>query len=338
MSYDHPMRSFAPSCLRRRRVLAAALVLAACVAPTARAQPAYPSKPIRLIVPFAVAGVTDTTARLVADKLGQQLGQQVVVENKPGAAGNIGTQAVASAEPDGYTLLLAYDGTLVINPSVYAKVPFDTLKDFAPIGKIGDAILIIVINPKLPATNFAELLALAKATPGGLSYGSAGTGSTPHLAGEMLHQRTGIALTHIPYKGGGAALTDTVGGVLPMVYTAVAGAAPFIKSQQVRPIAVSSAQRAPSLPDVPTLIEAGVKDFEFNSWMGLMAPARTPKPVIDRLNQALQAVLRAPEMRERLAGLGVVAMPGTPESFGREVAHDLQKNRNVIKAANIKLD
>ena len=338
MSDDHSLRAFAPGCLRRRPVLAAALVLAACLAPAAQAQPAFPSKPIRLIVPFAVAGVTDTSARLVADKLSQQLGQQVVVENKPGAAGNIGTQAVATAEPDGYTLLLAYDGTLVINPSVYAKVPFDTLKDFAPIGKIGDAILIIVINPKLPATNFAELLALAKATPGGLSYGSAGTGSTPHLAGEMLHQRTGMPLAHIPYKGGGAALTDTVGGVLPMVDTAVAGAAPFIKSQQVRPIAVSSAQRAPSLPDVPTLIEAGVKDFEFNSWMGLMAPARTPKPVIDRLNQALQAVLRAPEMRERLASLGVVAKPGTPEAFGREVAQDLQKNRNIVKAANIRLD
>ena len=324
-----------------RRLLVQAVLAAtaaACLAPAASAQPAYPAKPIRLIVPFATGGVSDGSARLIAEKLSQQLGQQVVVDNKAGASGNIGTAMAAQAEPDGYTLLLGYDGTLVINPNVYAKVPFDPVKDFAPIGKIGDAILIVVVNPKLPITNFAELAAYSKTVPGGLSYGSAGTGSTPHLAGTMLHQRTGIALTHVPYKGGGQAMGDVVGGVLPMLYTAVAGAAPFVKSKQLRAIAVSSAQRSPSLPDVPTFIESGVKDFEFNSWVGLLAPARTPRPIVDRLNAALQEVLKAPDTRERLATLGILPTPGTPEAYGKEIASDLQKNKAIVKTADIRVD
>lgn len=322
----------------RRCLLGAALALATSGLSPAFAQGDYPTKPIKLIVPFATAGVTDTSARIVAEKLGQILGQTVVVENKAGAAGNIGTQQVAGAEPDGYTLLLGYDGTLVINPSVYAKVPFDPIKDFAPIGKIGDAVLVVVVNPKVPATKLSELQAAAKATPGGLSYGSAGIGSTTHLAGEMLRQRTGMNMTHVPYKGGGHAMGDLVGGTLPMHFTAVAGAMPFIKNNQIRPIAVASRQRAPSLPDVPTFIEAGLKDFEFNSWVGLMAPAKTPPAVVAKLNQALNKVLSAPEMRERLNQLGIVAQPGTPESFGQEIVRDLAKNKAIVKAADIKLD
>jgi tripartite-type tricarboxylate transporter receptor subunit TctC len=322
----------------RRRLLSAALALAAFGLAPAHAQGDYPNKTIKLIVPFATAGVTDTSARIVAEKLGQILGQTVVVENKAGAAGNIGTQQVANADPDGYTLLLGYDGTLVINPNVYAKVPFDPIKDFAPIGKIGDAVLVVVVNPKVAATKLSELQAVAKSTPGGLSYGSAGTGSTTHLAGEMLRQRTGMNLTHVPYKGGGQAMGDLVGGTLPMHFTAVAGAMPFIKNNQIRPIAVASRQRAPSLPDVPTFIEAGLKDFEFNSWVGLMAPAKTPPAIIAKLNQALNKVLREPDMRERLNKLGIVAQPGTPESFGQEIVHDLAKNKAIVKAADIKLD
>ncbi|QHI99896.1 tripartite tricarboxylate transporter substrate binding protein [Xylophilus rhododendri] len=313
------------------------LALAAAL-PAAQAQHDYPNKPIRLIVPFATGGVTDTSARIVAEKLGQQLGQPVVVDNRPGAAGNIGTQLVAQAEPDGYTLLLGYDGTMVINPHVYAKVPFDTVKDFAPIGKIGDALLLAVVNPKVQATNLAELQTLARNTPGGISYGSSGTGGTTHLAGEMLRQRTGANLVHIPYKGGGPALADVVGGTLPMTFTAVAGAMPFIKAGQVGPIGVTSRQRAPSLPDTPTFIEQGLKDFEINSWVGLLAPVKTPRPVIDKLNQALNKVLAAPDMLERLNSLGIVAMPGPPEAFGAEIVRDLAKNKAVVKAAEIKLD
>jgi tripartite-type tricarboxylate transporter receptor subunit TctC len=323
--------------MQRRTALAAGIAGAALLTRGPALAQTYPAKPIRLVVPFSPGGVSDTSARVVAEKLGQQLGQQVIVDNKPGASGNIGTQQVAQAEPDGYNLVLGYDGTLVINPHLQ-RVPFDTVKDFAPVGKIGDAVLIIVVNPKLPVRNFAELVAYAKAQPGGLSYGSAGTGSTPHLAGELLKQRTGIPLTHIPYKGGGQAMGDVVGGTLPMLYTAVAGALPFVRNQQLRAIAVSSAARVPSMPDVPTLIESGVPDFVFDSWVGLLAPARTPRPVIERLNQALQAVLRAPDTRDRLQTLGVIPTPGTPEAYGQQIVADLEKNRAVVQGAQIKIE
>lgn len=322
----------------RRRLLGVTLALAAGILPQAHAQGNYPNKPIRLVVPFANAGVTDTSARIVAEKLGQELGQQIVVDNKPGAGGNIGTQMVAKAEPDGYTLLLGYDGTLVINPNVYAKVPFDPVKDFVPIGKIGDALLLIAANPKLGIKTVADLERYAKTVPGGMSYGSAGNGSTTHLAGEMFHQRTGVPMTHVPYKGGGQALLDVVGGTLPVTFAAVTGAMPFVKSGQVDAVAVTSRQRAPSLPNVPTLIETGMKDFEINSWVGLMAPAGTPKPIVDKLSAGLQKVLNDPAMRERLAALGIVATPGTPDAYGREIVRDLAKNKSVVKAANIKLD
>ena len=321
-----------------RRHFLATLAFAACGLSTAHAQGDYPTRTIRLIVPFATAGVTDTSARIVADKLSQELGQTVIVDNKPGAAGNIGTQMVARAEADGYTLLLAYDGTLVINPNVYQKVPFDPIKDFAPIGKIGDAVLMVVVNPKLHATKLSELETVAKATAGGLSYGSAGNGSTTHLAGEMLKQRTGMPLVHVPYKGGGASMGDVVSGVLPMTFAAVAGAVPFIQSGQVRPIAVASRQRVPSLPDVPTFIESGLKDFEINSWVGLAAPAKTPQRVITRLNLALNKVLNSPDVRERLGKLGIIAQPGTPEAFGQEIVRDLSKNKAITKAADIRID
>ena len=196
----------------------------------AHAQAVYPVKPIRLLVPFTPGGITDTSGRLVAEQLTRRLGQQVVVDNRPGASGNIGTQMVAAAEPDGYTLLLAFDGTMVINPHVFEKVPFDTLRDFAAVGKIGNASLVLVAYPGLPAKSLREVLNLSKTQAGGLSYGTSGTGGTPHIAGELLKQRTGAQLVHIPYKGGGQALTDVIGGNIPLVYTAIASAMPHIKS------------------------------------------------------------------------------------------------------------
>jgi tripartite-type tricarboxylate transporter receptor subunit TctC len=232
----------------RRRLLAGAAAAAATLvvgAPRpARAQDAFPSKPIRLVVPFTPGGVTDTSGRVIAEFLGRRLGQQVVVDNKPGASGNIGTQIVATAPADGHTLLLGFDGTMVINPHVFAKVPFDTLKDFAPVGKIGDAVLILAANPTLPVRTLQELLALSKSQPGGLSYGTSGIGGTPHIAGELLRQRTGANLQHVPYKGGGQAITDTIGGTIPLTYTAVAGAQGHVKAGRLKAIAVSSAARA----------------------------------------------------------------------------------------------
>ncbi|MFN5177428.1 Bug family tripartite tricarboxylate transporter substrate binding protein [Limnohabitans sp.] len=325
--------------LQRRRGLQTLLALSLSLATGAAfAQAAYPNKPIRLVVPFATGGVTDTSGRLIAEHLSRRLGQQIIVDNKPGASGNIGTQMVATAEPDGYTLLLGFDGTLVINPHVFPKVGFDTLKDFAPIGKIGDAILILVSHPAVPAKTLKEVIALSKTQSGGLSYGTSGTGGTPHIAGELLKQRTGANLTHLPYKGGGQAMTDLLGGTIPLVYTAVAGAVSHVKAGKLHAVAVSSAQRAPSLPEVPTFIEAGVAEFDINSWVGLLAPAKTPRAIVDRLNTELNAVLNDPVVRERLVTLGITASPGGPERFGRDMARDLSRYAGVVKSANIKAE
>jgi tripartite-type tricarboxylate transporter receptor subunit TctC len=299
---------------------------------------AYPDKPIRLIVPFAPGGVTDTSSRVVAERLSLRLGQQVFVENKPGASGNIGTQMVATAKPDGYTLLLGYDGTLVVNPNLQPNVPFDTLKDLAPVSKIGDAILIIVTHPSVPAKNLQELIAYSKTKTGGLSYGTAGTGSTPHLAGTLLSGKTGLQWVHVPYKGGGQAMSDLVGGQIPVVYTAVAGAHQFVKNGQIKAIAVSSLKRSASLPDVPTVAESGVPDFESSSWVGILAPAGTPAPIIERLQKEIQAVVQEPETRARLTALGVSAEGSTAAAFGAQIKSELAKYAAVVKAANIKID
>jgi len=298
----------------------------------------YPDKPIRLIVPFAPGGVTDTSGRLVAEALGKRLGQSIVVENKPGASGNIGTQQVALAAPDGYTLLLGFDGTLVINPHVFPNFPFDVQKDLAPVGKIGDATLIIVAHPSFPAKTLGELIAYSKKQPDGVSYGTSGVGGTPHIAGELLKQRTGARLTHIPYKGGGQAMTDALGGNIPLVYTAVAGALQHVKAGKLVPIAVSSAKRVGSLPDTPTFIEAGVPGFEVSSWVAILAPAKTPHAVVDKLNRELNAVLNDPAIVEKLATLGITATPGSPQQLADQIRTDLAKYGPVVKAAGIKAE
>lgn len=337
------MSSVQRNCTSRRRagllVAASALAVALAGGPLpATAQGTYPTKPIRLIVPFTPGGVTDTSGRLVAEQLSKRLGQQIIVDNRPGASGNIGTQMVASAEPDGYTLVLGFDGTMVINPHVFTKLPFDTLKDFAPVGKIGDAVLILVSYPGLPAKTLKEVIALSKTQAGGLSYGTSGTGGTPHIAGELLKLRSGANLLHVPYKGGGQAMTDVLGGNIPLVYTAVAGAYQYVKSGKLHAVAVSSAQRVKSLPDVPTFIESGVPDFEVNSWVGILAPARTPKPVLDRLNAELNATLNDPELRDKLAAIGITATPGTGDQFVEQMKRDLARYGPVVKAAGIKAE
>ena len=318
-----------------KRLLA---TVAALAIPLAGLAQGYPDKPIRLIVPFAPGGVTDTSGRVIAEGLGRRLGQQVVVENKAGASGNIGTASVAAAPADGYTLVLAFDGTMVINPHVFANIPFDTLKDFAPVGKIGDATLIIVSHPSFPGKTLKELIDISKKDPKGVSYGTSGIGGTPHIAGELLNLRAGAKLVHVPYKGGGQAMSDALGGNVPLVYTAVAGAIKHVEAGKLHAIAVSSRTRSPSLPNTPTFIEAGVPDFEASSWVGILAPAGTPRPVIDRLNKELNALLTSPEVVERLAKLGIVATPGTPEQFGEQMKADLAKYGPVVKAAGIKAD
>jgi tripartite-type tricarboxylate transporter receptor subunit TctC len=323
--------------MKLHRWLACTIISFAFLIPSlGYAQSNYPNRPIRLIIPFTPGGVTDTSGRFIAEQLSLKLGQQVIADNKPGASGNIGTQMVATAEPDGYTLLLGYAGTLSINPTLSDKVPFDSVKDFAPIGKIGDAILILVANNDFAGKSLADVIEISKKNPNGLSYGTSGAGGTPHIAGELFKQKSGANLVHIPYKGGGQALLDLLGGNIPLVYTAVAGANQYVSSGRIKAIAVSSAKRSPGMPDVPTFIEGGVKDFVIDDWVGLLAPAKTPKPIIMKLNQALNEILNSTEGKARLFAMGITPTPGTPEKFGEQIKGDLIRLAPIVKAANIR--
>jgi len=318
-----------------RALLAA--VLALCATLPAAAQE-WPAKPIRIVVPFSPGGVADNSARVIADRLGARLGQQVIVENRAGASGNIGTEAVAKAAPDGYLLLLGFDGTMVINPHVFAKLPFDTLRDFQPVTKLGDATLILVAHPSLPANSLPELIAYSKAQPGGVAYGTSGTGGTPHLAGELLVQRSGAKLVHVPYKGGGQAIGDVVGGQIPLVYTAIATAQQYVKSGRLKAIAVSSGKRASALPDVPTFVEGCQPGFVVDSWVGILAPSRTPRPIVDRLQKEIAAVLADPEVKARYEVLGIEPVGNTPDQFAAQIKADLGRWEQVVKQAGIKVD
>ena len=320
--------------MRVRTLFVAMMVLGAS---TVSAQD-YPSKPIRIIVPFAPGGVADTGVRTLVEKLSARLGQQVSVENRAGASGNIGSAGVAQSAPDGYTLLLAFDGTLVINPHVFPKMPFDSLRDFQHVTKLGDATLILVAHPSVPAKNFQELLAYAKQKPGALAYGTSGTGSTPHVTGELIKLKTGIEWTHVPYKGGGQALIDVVGGQIPLVFTAIAGASQYLKQGRIRAIAIPSARRDPAAPDVPTFIESGAAGIEAYSWIGISAPPRTPRAIVDRLQREIAAVLKEPDIRERYAVLGIIPSGNTPEEFTEQIRADLAKWATVVKEARVKAE
>jgi tripartite-type tricarboxylate transporter receptor subunit TctC len=296
----------------------------------------YPSKPVRILVPFAPGGVADNSARVVAEPLSLRLGQQVVVENRPGASGNIGTQQAAQAAPDGYTLLLGFDGTMVINPHVFAKIPFDTVADFAPVTKLGDATLILVAHPSTGFKSLANLLDAAKTKP--YAYGTSGTGGTPHLAAELLKQRTGAQLDHVPYKGGGPAVIDVVGGQIPLVFTAVASAQQYVRTGRLVGLGVPGAKRASSLPEVPTFQESGLAGFDVNSWVGIFAPAKTPPAIVARLQKELAAVLQSAFVKERYATLGIEPVGNTPEQFGVQVRDDLARWREVVRSANVRLE
>ena len=316
--------------------IAVGIVLACCQV-SALAQ-AWPGKAVRIVVPFSPGGIADNSARVVADRLATRLGQSVLVENRAGAAGNIGAEFVAKSAPDGYTLLLGYDGTIVVNPHVYAKTGFDVLRDFAPVTKLGDAGVIVVAHPSVPAKDLRELIALAKAKPGTFTYGSAGTGSSAHLACEMLSQRTGAGLVHVPYKGGGQAIADAVGGQIPLVCTAVAGAQQFMKTGRLKGLGLSSATRAAGAPDVPTFIESGLAGFVVDSWVGILAPANTPRPIIDRLQAEIAAVLQMPEVKERYSVLGIDPVGNKPEEYAAQIRADLARWGPVVKQANIRIE
>ncbi|MEI7444565.1 MAG: tripartite tricarboxylate transporter substrate binding protein [Burkholderiales bacterium] len=315
-----------------RALLAAATLVAA---QPALAQEGWPNKPIRIIVPFSPGGGGDAVVRFISDRLGERLKQQVIIENRPGASGFIGAQAVATAPPDGYTLLMGFDGGVVVAPHIL-KAPFNPLTDFEPITKLNDATLIIVAHPAAQIRNVADLVAQAKARPGQLQFTSSGQGSTPHLAGELLAIRTGIRMTHVPYKGGGQAVTDVVAGQVPVFITVVPTVAAYLKQDRLVPVAVTSAKRSPSLPDVPTVEELGVPGFAVSSWYGLLAPARTPKAIVNRLQQEIAAVLAMPDIRERYLGAAFDPVGSTPEEFAAQIRADYARWGQVVKDANLR--
>ena len=296
----------------------------------------YPSKPVRIVVPFAPGGVADNSARVVAEPLAIRLGQQVLVENRPGASGNIGTQQVAQAAPDGYTLLLGFDGTMVINPHVFPKIPFDTLADFAPVTKLGDATLILVAHPSTGFKNLSQMLEAAKSKP--YSYGTSGTGGTPHLAAELLKLRTGAQLEHVPYKGGGPAVVDVLGGQIPLVFTAIASAQQYVRSGRLIGLGVPSAKRSGALPEVATFQESGLAGFDVSSWTGIFAPAKTPPAIVARLQKELNAVLQSPFVKERYATLGIEPVGNTPAEFAAQVRADLARWQEVVREAKVRLE
>ena len=325
----------------RRRALkgAAALLAGALATPAALAQAqAWPTKPVKIIVGFPAGGPLDAHARLLADKLAAQLGQPVVIDYKAGAGGTVGADFVAKSEADGNTLLMANTGTMVINPAIYGKLPYQTLRDFAPVARTAQQPLALVVHPAVPAKTVAELVALAKAGPGKLNYGSAGNGGISHLVPEMFKMATGTFIVHIPYKGSAPAFTDLMAGQVQLMAESVPQAAAYVKSGKLRALAVTSAQRNPALPDTPTMIEAGVPGFEVVGFYGVLAPAGTPKPVLEKLSAAFKAVLDLPEIRNRMVQQGADPAFLDHEAFARFLAAELPRWAQAVKDSGAKLD
>jgi tripartite-type tricarboxylate transporter receptor subunit TctC len=294
----------------------------------------YPSQPIRLIAPFPPGGSVDITARLIAEPLGSELGTRIVIDNRSGASGNIGMEAAARAKPDGYTLVLNTI-PLVTNQSMFDKLTWDPIRDFAPIGMVATSPHVLVVPPKTPARSVAELLRLARANPGKLTYASAGVGTTFHLCGEMFKDATGTFIVHVPYRGGGPALADTLGGQVDLSFPTVAAALPHVKAGTLRALAVTSTERFALLPDVPTLREAGVKDFQFAQWLALLAPAGTPPEIVTRLNSALKNVLGSKDLHDKFQAQAFEAFITTPEQAGKFIAAEAQRFSRLIKARHI---
>ena len=302
----------------------------------AHAQESYPNRPIRFILPFPPGGPTDILGRLISDRLGAQLGQPVVTENRGGAGGNVGAEAAAKSAPDGYTIVLVAP-SLAISPTLYAKLNYDPVKDLAPISLVATVPNVIVTQPTHPAT-LREFIAAAKAKPGTMNFGSGGSGTSNALAGELFNLMTGAKLTHVPYKGVNLAMQDVIAGRIDFVVIGVPASAPHIRSGKLRALAVVAPQRLPSLPEVPTVAEAGLPGFEVTTWYGILAPAGTPRPIITRLNAELVKAMQSPEMKERLAGIGTDPVTSTPEEFAAFIKTEIAKWGDVIRKANLHAD
>ena len=305
--------------------------------PLAALADSYPERPIKFVVPYPPGGGTDVVARIVQPRLQAVLGQSIVIENKGGAGGSLGTDIVSKAAPDGYTVLFTLSSH-TINPAIFPKLPYDTLKDFEPVGTVASLPQLLAANPGVPVRTVADVVAQAKASPDKFSFASVGNGSPGHLAGELMVIRTGAQMVHIPYRGGGPAVTDVIGGQVPLLWVSIPAAAQQVKAGKLRALAVSTLKRSPAFPDVPTMQEAGVADFEVDSWYAMLVPAKTPRAIIDKLNKALNTVLAEPAIRTQLLEQGADAVGGTPEALGKVIAAELPKWAKLAKDANIKAD
>ena len=319
-------------------VLSAAALSLAVWSNSAAPQQPYPTKPIRLIVPFPPGGSIDPVARMLAPKINESWGQQVIVDNRPGANGALGTELLAKAPPDGYTLILLGGSTHVLNGLLARNLPYDSVKDFAPVATVQRSDFVLVVHPTLPAADLRQLIVLAKARPGELAYATSGNGNLNHVAAELFNMLAGVKTLHVPYKGGGQALTDLVGGQVQMHFSVVLSALPLINAKRLKPLAISGETRFPALPQVPTFIEAGMPGFRFQPWQGIFAPARTPKPVIDKLAAEIARIVMLPDITARITGWGSQPLVCTPEEFARLMADDHKRLSEIIKAANIRLD
>ena len=328
--------------MRRRAFMAAALlggVIGLGTLAPALAQDGYPNKVVRMIVPFAAGGTTDIFARFVADRLSHQLGQQVIVENRGGAGGNIGADAVAKAQPDGYTILMGTVGTHAINSSLYAKMPYDPVKEFEPVAYAAGVPNLMVVNPKnVKATTVKDFIAEAKAASKKFNMASAGNGTSIHLSGELFKQMTGVEMPHVPYRGSGPAINDLVAGQVDVMFDNLPSSIEQAKAGNLRAIAVTSAERSPALPNTPTIAESGLPGFEATSWFAVFAPKGTPPAIVKKLNEEIRKAVETPETRRRLEDLGGVIKPMTPEELGALVKSELEKWAKVVKAAGARLE
>jgi tripartite-type tricarboxylate transporter receptor subunit TctC len=323
---------------RRRKTMARFLALLLCsLCVGTAAQESYPSRPVRFILPFPPGGGTDILGRLIAERLSTQLGQPVVTENRGGAGGNVGAEAAARSSPDGYTIVLAAP-SLAISPSLYSKLNYDPVKDFAPVSLVATVPNVMITHPSVQAQTLQEFIALARTQPGAMNFGSGGSGTSNHLAGELFNIVNGTRLVHIPYKGVNLAMQDVISGQIHLVVIGIPAAAPHIKAGRVRALAVIAPQRAAALPEVPTAAEAGLKDFDVTTWYGVLAPAGTPRPIIARLNAELVKIMHAPDTRERLAAMATDPRTSTPEEFAAYLKAEIAKWGDVVRKANLKAD
>ena len=313
----------------------ASILALALLAPAAQAADAWPAKPIKWVVPYPPGGSTDMLARIVGQKLGERLGQPVVVENKAGAGGNVGTDYVAKQPADGYTIVMGNIGPIAINPSLYPDLPYNPLKDLAPVTMLMAVPNLLVVNPALPVHSVRDLIDYGKRQPAPLGYATPGAGTSLHLAGELFATTSGVKMTHIPYKGSAPGLNDTMAGHVPVMFDNMPSALPLVKAGKLRALAITSAQRSAQLPDVPTMAEAGLRGYEIAGWFGVLVPAATPKAIVARLDTELEAVLKMPDVRKKLDEMGGIVSGAGPQAFGRYIEAESRKWSTLVRSANI---